>query len=179
MNPATDEGRALLERMERVERRSRWLAALSVVVALLCVAVLAWQFAPLDSLVEARGFVLRDSKWQTRAELRVRRDDSPVLRLNNRAGRPSAVLTVRDDGAVALRLYDTAEMQRAEVRLDEHGTPVFALTGANGKSRVVLSAEETNEAGEPRLLLRDRGGRTVWSAPPKEEEKREPARAGP
>jgi hypothetical protein len=165
MNLATDEGRALLERVERVERKSRWLAALAVVVALLCVAILAWQFAPLDSLIEARGFVLRDSNWQIRAELKVRKDDSPMLRLNTRGGRPAAVLTVRDDGAVALRLYDTAEQERAEIRLDEHGTPAFSLTGANGKPRVILTAEETSEVGEQRIVLRDRVGRTVWSAP--------------
>ena len=165
MNPTADEGRALVERMERVERTCRWLAALAVVVALLCVVVLVWQFAPLDSQVEARGFVLRDAKWGTRAELKVRNDGTPVLRLNNRGGRPAAVLSVRDDGAVALRLYDTAEQERAVVRLDEHGTPVVSLTGANGKARVVLTAEETSDAGEQRIVLRDRAGRTVWSAP--------------
>ena len=165
MNAATDEGRTLLERLERVERKARWLSALAVVVALLCVAILTWQFAPLDSQVEARGFVLRDAKWQVRGELKVRNDGTPVLRLNSRGGRPAAVLTVRDDGAVALRLYDTAEQERAEIRLDEHGTPVVSLTGANGKPRVLLSAEETTEAGEPRIVLRDRVGRTVWSAP--------------
>lgn len=165
MNLATDEGRALLERLERVERTSRWLAALAVVVALMCVAILAWQFMPLDSLVDARGFVLRDANWHPRAELKVRKDNSPVLRLNNRGGRPAAVLSVRDDGAVALRLYDTAEQERAEIRVDEHGTPLFSLTGANGRPRVVLTAEETGETGEQRIVLRDRLGRTVWSAP--------------
>lgn len=166
MNPATDETRALLERMERVERRARWLTALSVVVVLLCVAILAWQFAPLDSLVEARGFVLRDSKWHTKAELRVRKDDTPFLRLYHAGGRQAAMLTVRPDGVVALRLFDTVEQERAEVRLDEHGTPEVTLTGANGKPRVILSAEETGDAGEPRLVLKDRVGRTVWSAGP-------------
>jgi hypothetical protein len=165
MTLATDEGRALLVRMERVERTSRWLAALAVVVALLCVAILIWQFAPLDSQVEARGFILRDSKMQVRAELKVRNDDTPVLRLNNRGGRPAAVLTVRDDGAVALRLYDTAEQGRVELRLDDHGTPAFSLTGANGKARVMIIAEETSETGEQRIVLRDRLGRTMWSAP--------------
>ena len=169
MNLATDEGRALLERMERVERKSRWLAALMVVVALLCVAILIWQFAPLDSLIEARGFILRDSKMQVRAELKVRKDDTPMLRLNNRGGRPAAVLTVRDDGAVALRLYDTAEQGRAELRLDDHGTPAFSLTGANGKERVIMIAEETGETGEQRIVLRDRLGRTLWHASAVEE----------
>jgi hypothetical protein len=168
MTVVTDEGRALLQRLERVERTSRWMAALAVVVTLLCVTILIWQFAPLDSLIDARGFVLRDSNFQTRAELKVRNDGSPVLRMNHRGGRTAALLTVREDGAVALRLYDTVETERAEIRLDEHGTPVISLTGANGKPRVILTAEETSEAGEQRLVLRDRVGRTVWSAPPED-----------
>ena len=168
MSVSTEDGRALLLRLERVERRSRWMVALAVMVTLLCAAILTWQFAPLDSQVEARGFVLRDSNWQARAELKVRKDDTPVLRLNNRGGRAAAMLTVRDDGAVALRLYDTAEQERAEIRLDEHGTPVISLTGANGRPRVLLSAEETGEAGAPRIVLRDRLGRAVWSAPAEE-----------
>jgi hypothetical protein len=169
MTVAVDEGRALRERLERVERTSRWLAALAVVSTLLCVTILVWQFAPLDSLIDARGFVLRDANFQTRAELKVRNDGSPMLRMNHRGGRTAALLTVREDGAVALRLYDTVETERAEVRLDPHGTPVISLTGANGKARVILTAEETTEAGEQRLVLRDRVGRTVWTAPPRDE----------
>lgn len=165
MNPAMEDGRELLLRMERLERRSRWLVALMILVTLLCAAILAWQFAPLDSLVEARGFVLRDSNWQARAELKVRRDNSPILRLNNRGGTAAAMLTVRDDGAVALRLFDTTEQERAEVRLDEHGIPAVTLTGANGKTRVSLTAEETDQPGGETIVLRDRVGRRVWSAP--------------
>jgi len=168
MNLAADDTRALLERLERVERRARWLTALAVVVALLCVAILCWQFFPLDSLIEARGFILRDTNWQARAELKVRKDNSPVLRLNNRGGQAAAMLTVNDDGAVALRLFDTVEQERAEVRLDEHGVPAVTLTGANGKPRVSLTAEETGETGEQRIVLRDRVGRKVWTAPPEE-----------
>ena len=165
MNQATDDVRALVARMERLERTLRWVTAVAVVSVLLCVAILAWQFAPLDSQVEARGFVLRDANWHVKAELKVRNDNSPVLRLNHRGGQTAALLTVRPDGVVAFRLYDTVEQERAEIRVDERGTPEISLTGANGKPRVILSAEETGEAGEPRIVLRDRVGRKVWSAP--------------
>lgn len=168
MNLAVDDARALLERLERVERRSRWLTALAVVVALLCVAILCWQFFPLDSLIDARGFILRDPNWQARAELKVRKDNTPVLRLNNRGGQAAAMLAVNDDGAVSLRLFDTVEQERAEVRLDEHGVPAVTLSGANGKPRVVITAEETGETGEQRIVLRDRVGRKIWTAPPEE-----------
>ena len=169
MNVAADDARTLLQRMERVERRSRWLLALSVVSVLLCVMILCWQFFPLDSLIEARGFILRDTNWQARAELKVRKDNTPVFRLNNRGGQAAAILSVNDEGAVALRLYDTVEQERAVMRLDEHGVPAMSLTGANGKQRVTLTAEETGEAGEQRIVLRDRVGRKVWTAPPEEE----------
>jgi hypothetical protein len=168
MHPEPDDMRALLRRMDLLERRSKRLFALMVVVALLCAAILTWQFMPLDSTIDARGFILRDSNWQARAELKVRRDNSPVLRLNNRGGTAAAMLAVRDDGAVALRLYDTTEQERAEVRLDEHGIPAFTLTGANGRSRMTLTAEETDQPGGETIVLRDRMGRRVWSAPPGE-----------
>ena len=165
MNVAPDDGRMVLVRLERMERKIRWLSALAIVLALLCVALLAWQFAPLDSQVEARGFVLRDASWQARAELRVRKDGSPVLRLNNRSGRPGATLSLRDDGAVSLRLLDNTEQERAELKLDEHGTPTLSLSGTNGRPRVTLTAEELSEKGEQRIELRDREGRAVWTAP--------------
>lgn len=169
MNVAADDTRALLQRMEKVERRSRWLLALSVVSVLLCVMILCWQFFPLDSLIEARGFILRDTNWQARAELKVRKDNTPVFRLNNRGGQAAAILSVNDAGAVALRLFDTVEQERAVMRLDEHGVPAMSLSGANGKQRVTLTAEETGEVGEQRIVLRDRVGRKVWTAPPEEE----------
>lgn len=165
MTVAVEEEREWTQRMERLERKSRWQLALTVVVALLCAMVLVWQFLPLDSLIEARGFILRDSQLRTWGELRLRDDGNPVLRLNHRNGQSAAVLTVRDNGTVALRLYDTVAQQRAEVRLDEQGVPTFTLTGANGKSRVLIAAEEAGDAGEQRIVLRDRFGRAVWSAP--------------
>jgi hypothetical protein len=166
MNVATDAGQALLMRVEGMERRVRWITALSVVLALLCGALIAWQFFPQDALVEARGFVVRDASWRTRAELRVRKDGSPVLRLSNHAGRNGAVLSLRDDGAVSLRLYDNAEQERAEIKLDEHGTPAFSLTGSNGTARVTLTTEDVGDESDQRIVLRNRAGRTVWEAPP-------------
>jgi hypothetical protein len=166
MNVATDAGQALLMRVESMERRVRWITALSVVLALLCGALVAWQFFPQDALIEARGFVVRDANWQTRAELRSRKDGSPVLRLTNRAGKNGAVLSLRDDGAVSLRLYDNAEQERAEIKLDEHGTPAFVLSGSNGKPRVTLTTVDVGDQSHQRIVLKNREGRTVWEAPP-------------
>lgn len=165
MNVANEDAAALRTRVEQVERKVRWIAALAIVLALLCGALLAWQFIPPDSLLEARGFVLRDANWQTRAELRVRNDGTPILRLNHRSGRRGVTLGIREDGGVSLRLYDNAEQERAELRLDPKGSPSLVLSGSNGRPRVVLASEETGEGGDQRIVLRDRAGRSVWSAP--------------
>jgi hypothetical protein len=128
----------------------------------LCVALLVWQFARLDPMVEARGFVLRDAHGRARAELMIHADGSPILRLNNRYGCARAMLPLRDDGAVALRLMDPAGTNRAELSLDRRGEPALVLSGANGRSRVILAA---GEAGEQSVALRDRFGRPIWSSP--------------
>ena len=162
MDLATDDGGALQERVERLEMKARWLTAMATVLALLSMALLVLRFAAFDRKVEARGFVLRDAQWRARAELMIRTDGTPILRLNNLSGRARAMLHLRDDGAVTLRLMDQAGVNRADLSLDRHGEPALVLSGADGRSRAILAA---GEAGAPSLVLRDRLGRPVWSAP--------------
>ncbi len=165
MNRATVEEHALLGRVERLEKKTRWLAALAMTLSLLCVALLAWQFAPIEPAVESRHFVLRDAHWRVRAELKARQDDTPILRLMDRAGRASAMLFLDDAGAVALRLMDPRGHERAELSLDREGAPALVLSGENGRPRVTVTADDDGEAGGQSLVLRDRYGRSVWSTP--------------
>jgi hypothetical protein len=165
MEIATEDGHALEERLTRVERRARWLSAMTTVLALLCVALIVWQFGLHDPVVQARGFVLRDTHWRARAELKIREDGSPILRLNNLDGRSRATLQLRDDGMVALRMMDADGVLRAELRLEKGGEPSLLLSGTNGQPRVVLATDEQGDSGTQRVVLRDRSGRPVWSAP--------------
>jgi len=165
MDLTTDEGRALQERLARVEKQARWSTAMATVLALLCAALVVWEFVPHDQVVEARGFVVRDAQWRIRAELAARRDGSPVLRLNNPYGRPRAVLHLRDDGVVALRMMDQGATNRVVLALDRRGQPSLVLAGADSSSRVILMAEESGEDGVQGVAVRDRRGRRVWSSP--------------
>jgi hypothetical protein len=165
MDLATDDVRALQERVARVEKQARWSTAMATVLALLCAALVVWQFVPHDQVLEARGFVVRDAQWRVRAELAARRDGSPVLRLNNPYGRPRAVLHLRDDGVVALRLMDQGATNRAVLTLDKRGQPSLVLSGPDSSARVILRSEESGEEGVQGVAVRDRRGRPVWSSP--------------
>lgn len=165
MELATEDGHAWQERLTRVERQARWLSAMTTVLALLCAALIVWQFGLHDPVVQARGFVLRDTHGRSRAELRIREDGSPILRLNNLYGRSRATLQLRDDGMVALRMMDRDGVLRAEMRLEKSGEPSLLLSGTDGQARVLLATDEQGVAGTQRVELRDRSGRPVWSAP--------------
>jgi len=161
MNRTTAEERALLERLERLERTSHWLFALAIVLALLCVSMLAWQFSPIEPIVEAHGFTLRDPRWRLLAELKARQDGTPVLRLMGDNGRPRAMLHMDSKSAVELRLDDPLGHKRAELKVDREGVPALVLSGADGSPRAVIAVDEAGDAGS--LVLRDRFGKTIWS----------------
>ena len=161
MNRATVEERTLRERLDHLERRTHWLSALAMVLALLCTSLLAWQFAPIEPVVEAQGFTLRDARWRLLAELKARQDGTPVLRLIGDSGHPSAMLHVDGSGSVALRLNDPLGHKRAELKVGREGAPALVLSGADGRPRAVLSVDETADTGS--LVLRDRSGRALWS----------------
>ena len=165
MNRAMPEERTLLERVEHLERKSHWLTALAMVLGLLCVSLLAWQFAPIEPIIEARGFVLRDPRWRMLAELKARQDGTPVLRLYGDTGRPSALLHVDASGSVALRLNDPLGRRRAELSVDREGSPALVLSDADGYRRAVLAVDETGETRGQGMALRDPTGRVVWSTP--------------
>lgn len=165
MELATEDGGALQERVARVERQARWLTAMATALAMLCATLLIWQIGRHEPAVDARGFVLRDARWRARAELMIREDGSPILRLKNLNGRSRATLQLRDDGMVALRMMDTDGVVRAELKLGKGGAPSLTLAGTNGQPRVFLATDEEGESGSQTVALRDRLGRPVWSAP--------------
>lgn len=162
MNRTMGEERALLQRLEHLERTSHWLFALAIVLALLCVSMLAWQFSPIEPIVEAHGFALRDAHWRLLAELKARQDGTPVLRLMGDNGRQTAMLHMDSKSAVALRLNDPLGHKRAELRVDRDGAPALVLSGPDGSPRAVLGVDEAGNTGS--LVLRDRSGRTIWSS---------------
>jgi hypothetical protein len=153
---------SLAERLARAERTIRWLTALTTALALAGLVLWVAQVVPASPILEARGFVVRDERWQERAALGLRPDGSPMLRLNNRAGRARAFMFVRDDGVASFRLTDSSGVHRAQIAVDASGAPWVMLSDAGGRSRFLLQL--ANDAS-PTMAIRDQALRTVWSAP--------------
>ena len=177
MDLATDDGRALQERVQRLERQARWAAAMVTALALLCAATLAWMFVPHAQEINANAFMLRDGNWRARAELQIRRDGSPMLRFNNIYGSARAVLHLREDGGAVLRMMDEAGTTRALLSLDERGQPSLVMSGVDSTVRLALVAGESGENGAPLVDLHDRLGHLVWSAPTVSAQRRQAARS--
>ena len=149
--------------LARLEARVRWLTTLCSFLTLGLVALAAWQFAPRAKVVEANAFVLRDHDWNRRGELGLREDGSPMLRLNNAAGRERIMLFARENGQAVLRFSDKSEEYRARFALEEDsGNPYLMMAGPDGHSRVTLGPVGTGHSG---VNVFDDQGKTLWAAP--------------
>lgn len=148
------------ETLARLEARVRWLGALTTFLSLGFVGLLAWEFFPRTSLVEAHRFVLRDPEWRRRAELGFREDGSPGLKLFDPSGRTRASFYLPHDGAATLRMNDAHGKDRLRLGLQPDATPVLALRQEDGTVGVYVTADE---AGRPALRI-EKGGRVLWQA---------------
>ena len=152
-----------LDPLARLEARVRWLTALASFLTLGLLALAAWQFAPRPKVIEANAFVLRDHQWQRRGELGLREDGSPMLRLNNAAGRERVMIFARDNGQAVVRLSDSKDVYRARLALDDQGgQPFLLMAGPDGHSMVAIGPTGGAYSG---LALFDDQGKTLWSAP--------------
>lgn len=164
-----------LHRMERDNRRWKWLV--TVTLAMIAAAVTLTQVFP-RTVLEARKFVLRDADGKSRAELGLMEDGTSILVLNDENGSPGvavsvlpdgprrvslldtdgktrSVLTARADGDSGLRLFDKNRIHRASLDVDADGKPILRLSPedqqtskkpALPKKRPLLMISDTVEA---------------------------------
>jgi hypothetical protein len=124
---------AATDPLARLEERVRWLTALCAFLTVGFVALLAWQFYPRPSVLEANRFVLRDDLYRRRGELALRGDGAPSLRLYNPEGKTRLSLALPDDGSGSLWISDAEGKDRARFGLRADGSPMIVLVGANGE----------------------------------------------
>jgi len=144
-----------------LERRVRWLTALATFLAIAVVALVAWQLAPPAEVGATRRFALWDASGHRRAELALRADGSPVLRLQNENGRSGIVMSLDTEGSARIHLNDANGAARLDLVLDPRGWPRLALTAPGGHAAVKLGVGEQG----PAASLRDSGATVLWSAP--------------
>jgi len=162
MSPPDPPPASATERVDRLERRVRWLTTVSLVTALGFPIMLAWQLYPRRHTRDSTQFVIRDRQGTRRVELGMRDDRGPMLRLNNADGRARAALFLGDDGSTSLRLLDRRGAKRAELRVADDGTPGLLLLDREGRILVNLSVDED---GRGTIALRDSARGTIWTAP--------------
>lgn len=150
------------QRLERLERSVRRLMSVAVMLALAFVVLLVWQFYPRRHAIASPGFVVVDRQGRARAELFLRDDGSPMLRLNDPGERARMSMYLRDDGSGVLRIADASGVNRAELLVNKDGLPEFSLGAADGRAIVTIG---TGEDGAPRIRLADAQQRQLWSAP--------------
>jgi hypothetical protein len=181
-----------LSRLERENRRWKWLAALGPAVALVG---LLGQMIPSagaighdspaarptvsPAVVEAERFVLRDARGTPRASLAMGADGSPVFHFFDRDGAtrtvlaPShLVLSGEEPGSAVKLLVNRGGLPalrlekngrlRAVLGMAGDGTLALGFYGDDGQGRALL---DVNAGGAPGLTLFSRGGKVAWSAP--------------
>jgi hypothetical protein len=125
----------LKARLDKIERRDRWVALSALgVVATLGLALMMGAGGA-KRVVEAESFILRDA-----------------------AGKMRARFEVEDDGAVAQVLFDRNGMERARLAVEANQISRFALRDTDFATRVIASVHPSSGTEKSRAFLAVEGG---------------------
>ncbi len=144
-----------LNRMERENRRWKWLVCTTLVM--IAAAVVLSQVFP-RTVLEARKFVLRDADGKSRAELGLMTDGTSVLVLNDENEKPGVALSVLPDGPRTLSLLDTDGKTRSVLTARADGDSGLRLFDKNRTHRASL---DVNADGKPILRLSPENSETA------------------
>jgi len=151
--------RALMDRVEALERRNRRLALAGGVVLLALAGLLATgQARPAARTVDAERFVVKDARGRPRATLGVD-GDVAALSLYDRDGRARAALQVAGDGTSRLGFFDRDGKSRIVLDAASDGVSTVGFYDRQGKAHAHLRVEAD---GTPALGLFDKEGQPIW-----------------
>jgi len=153
----------VVKRLERLEHQvRRWRrGAMALMLSAVALTTLA-AAVPRGRTVEAQKFVLKDAAGRVRAELGPGDNNkSMALRFKDETSSPRLVLGVEDESAL-LVLNDKTGRPRVGLVTLAQGAPGFTFYDTAGRARVELGVSRD---GEPRLAVRDARGGSAWKAP--------------
>ena len=164
-SPSSDATELRLARLERDNRRLRWVAGAALVGA--TCALIAGVRRPTGDTIEAARFVIRDERGRERALLGFDHPSSPrhsPLRLGMYNPDDGSSLIVWLSGAFAgvtatSRATDGAPL-RAETFVNPQEGAGFRLTTAGKRAPASLRARD----GSGKLVLEDKSGRVTFQA---------------
>jgi hypothetical protein len=160
---ADERDEAIVRRVERLEREvRRWRCATTALTLGAVALVTIGAAIPRGRIVEAQKFVLKDPTGRVRAELGPSDSDRQIaLRFKDATGSPRVTLGVEDESAL-LVLGDKTGRPRVGLVTLAHGAPGLTLYDTTGRARVELGL---SREGEPGASLLDARGGSVWKAP--------------
>ncbi len=154
---------AVLRRVEGLENEvRRWRrAATALTLGAVALATLGGAI-PRGRIVEAQKFVLRDAEGRVRAELGPADSNRSIaLRFKDEIGSPRLILGVENESSL-LALSDRTGRPRVGVVTLADGAPGLTFYDATGRARAELGL---GREGDPSAALLDARGGPVWKAP--------------
>ena len=153
---------AIVRRVEGLEGEVRRWRRIAAALGLTAVAVATVGAATPRRVVEAQKFLVKDASGRVRAELGPSDSDKEIaLRFRDAGGSPRVTLGLQDDTSL-LVLGDKTGRPRAGLVTLAQGAPAFTLYDTSGRPRVELGLVRE---GEPHVSLLDARGGSAWKAP--------------
>jgi hypothetical protein len=154
---------SIVRRVERLEREVRRWRRGAAALGLAAVAVVTIGAAvPRGRVVEAQKFVLKDASGRVRAELGPTDTDKEIaLRFRDTVGLLRVIVGLQEETSL-LVLSDKTGRPRAGLVTLAQGAPAFTLYDTTGRPRVELGLARE---GEPHAALLDARGGSTWKAP--------------
>jgi len=153
----------IVRRIEGLERELRRWRRGAAVLGLVAVAVLTVGAAvPRGRVVEAQKFLLKDATGRVRAEIGPTESDKEIaLRFRDAVGLPRVTVGLQEETSL-LVLSDKTGRPRAGLVTLAQGAPAFTLYDTTGRPRVELGLARE---GDPHAALLDARGGPAWKAP--------------
>lgn len=139
----TDDTYELLARLARLERKNRRLErGLIASVGGLGLLGLMGFAAPVCKTVWAERFVLQDASDRTRVTLNAYGTDQPGVTFHDSRGKALASFAIRDDGGIAVEVFEEGRAKPAKFTVTEDGA--LALAAASPKADGVPASKATS-----------------------------------
>jgi hypothetical protein len=180
MNDLTVDPRALLDRIERFERKNFVIQAAGLALLIVAAGVLINDRVNHSREIRAREFLVQDRDGKERVRLRAghlffeepdgrpratlaANDNEAVLLLAGKTKNSNgAYLDVERDGSTSLVLADQKGKNRDYLSIERDGSTALVLSDHEGKTRISI---QVDAQGNPTLSLYDKDGKAMWWAP--------------
>ena len=139
----------VIERLEALERENRWLwrVGAGTFVTAVVFLVEATNLIHPPEILEAQGFILKDSSGRVRGQLRTIKGGSPEFSLLDDAGNEGVRLATSQDNSSSLNLLDRGQ-SRIEVTASSDGTARLQMTDDGDENRLALFLRNDGTTGQ-------------------------------